>query len=411
MIHPLGRALRHHRRLRTGIVQLIYVVAAVALGLVVPQIPVGFTVSSSRVIDALITVAVGIVTFMGIVYSLLFLVVQFGSTAFTPRINLFRDAPIVWHAFGFYTGVLVFSFTAAFAIGNSDRASALVPITLVLSLVVAVTLFRALQTQAFQSLQLASVLAQITKRGREVIDGIYPLGTGEPNSNAGGNGAVGVASGGQGSGGHEVVWPGESLVLQVVDVPRLVRTAEEAGAMIELSAVPGATIPEGGVVAVAHGVLDSRLDVEILKALKLGAERTFEQDPRFALRLLSDIALRALSPATNDPATAVQSIDSMDSLLRALAVRDLDIGDVPDAQGATRVLLPLPRWEEYVGLALDEVIGAGLASIQVRARLDRLLQELMAIAPPQRRDALQRRLHAVRRENCSSPVLRSTEAR
>ena len=108
--------------------QLIYVLAAFALGLLVPRIPVGFTVSSVRAVDSLLAVGAGVVAFIGIVYSLLFLVVQFGSTTFTPRLNLFRDAPIVWHGFGFFTGVLVFSFTAAFSIGKDDQASGLVPI-------------------------------------------------------------------------------------------------------------------------------------------------------------------------------------------------------------------------------------------------------------------------------------------
>ena len=61
--------------------------AAVALGLAVPEIPIGFTVSSGRVIEALVAVGIGIVTFIGVVYSLLFLVVQFGTTTFTPRLN------------------------------------------------------------------------------------------------------------------------------------------------------------------------------------------------------------------------------------------------------------------------------------------------------------------------------------
>jgi uncharacterized membrane protein len=69
------------------------------------------------VIEALVAVGTGIVTFIGVVYSLLFLVVQFGTTTFTPRPNVFRDAPIVWHAFGYFAGIMVFSFTAAFSIG------------------------------------------------------------------------------------------------------------------------------------------------------------------------------------------------------------------------------------------------------------------------------------------------------
>ena len=43
--------------------------------------------------------------------------------------------------------------------------------------------------------------------------------------------------------------------------------------------------------------------------VEIGGERTFEQDPKYAIRLLVDIAIRALSPAINDPTTAVQALD------------------------------------------------------------------------------------------------------
>ena len=52
-----------------------------------PQIPFGFTVPSVRAVEALVAVGIGIVTFIGVVYSLLFLVAQFGTTTFTPRLN------------------------------------------------------------------------------------------------------------------------------------------------------------------------------------------------------------------------------------------------------------------------------------------------------------------------------------
>jgi hypothetical protein len=134
----LGRELRRRRGLRATGVQLVYLLAAVALGLAVPEIPIGFTVSSGRVIEALVAVGIGIVTFIGVVYSLLFLVVQFGTTTFTPRLNLFRDAPIVWHAFGYFAGIMVFSFTAAFSIGAGDeQITGLVPIMLAVMLLAA----------------------------------------------------------------------------------------------------------------------------------------------------------------------------------------------------------------------------------------------------------------------------------
>src|SRR5512146_5485 len=97
-VRRLGRALRRRRQLRVGITQLFYVLAGLALGLLLPRIHVGFTVPRAEAAQMLFAVGAGLVTFIGVVFSLLFLVVQFASTTFTPRLNLFYSAPIVWHA-------------------------------------------------------------------------------------------------------------------------------------------------------------------------------------------------------------------------------------------------------------------------------------------------------------------------
>ena len=131
----VGRELRRRRGLRSTGVQVLYLLIAVALGLAAPEIPIGFTVPAERATEALLAVGIGIVTFIGIVYSLLFLVVQFGTTTFTPRLNLFRDAPIVWHAFGFFAGIFVFAFTTAFSIGKDDQeVTGLIPVLLTVML-------------------------------------------------------------------------------------------------------------------------------------------------------------------------------------------------------------------------------------------------------------------------------------
>ena len=109
--------------------------------------------------------------------------------------------------------------------------------------------------------------------------------------------------------------------------------------------------------AVVRGTDGTELEREVLKALTVGEERTFEQDPAFAIRLLADIGLRALSPAVNDPATAVQALDAMDGLLRVLATRDLSVEHVADKRrhhpSRTRAadLGRLPR------VAVDEIIA------------------------------------------------------
>jgi uncharacterized membrane protein len=126
--------------------------------------------------------------------------------------------------------------------------------------------------------------------------------------------------------------------------------------------------------------------------MRAGHERTFEQDPLMGLRLLADIALRALSPAVNDPTTAVQALDAVDSLLRPLATRALDVGRINDAHGTLRVVVPMPEWEDFVAVALDELIPLSAGSVHVHARIERLLEELLELAPPERHGSLRARL-------------------
>jgi uncharacterized repeat protein (TIGR01451 family) len=73
---------------------------AIALGIVLPRVTRGPTLQDDRVASMLFAIGASMLTFTALVFSLLFLVVQWGTTTFTPRLNLFRDDPLVWHAFG-----------------------------------------------------------------------------------------------------------------------------------------------------------------------------------------------------------------------------------------------------------------------------------------------------------------------
>ena len=101
----------------------------------------------------------------------------------------------------------------------------------------------------------------------------------------------------------------------------------------------------------------------------VGTERTLEQDPRFAFRILVDIANKALSPAINDPTTAGAAIDQIHHLLRTVAGRHLDDGRVRDSTGRLRLLYRTPDWEDFVHLAVTEIRHFGGVSIQVARRL------------------------------------------
>jgi uncharacterized membrane protein len=122
-----------------------------------------------------------------------------------------------------------------------------------------------------------------------------------------------------------------------------------------------------------------------------------EQDPAYGVRLLVDIALRALSPAINDPTSAVQALDQLDDVLHRLARRSLGDGRLLDDSGRVLVRFPAPRWDAFVALAIDEIIVYGAGSIQVTRRLRALLDDLMASAPPSRRPPVSARIATLQR--------------
>jgi len=119
--------------------------------------------------------------------------------------------------------------------------------------------------------------------------------------------------------------------------------------------------------------------------LALGIERTIDQDPAFALRILVDVAIRALSPAVNDPTTAVQVIDHLEDTLAL-------IGGTPGLDGrweyrddtsALRLVMPAHRFEDFLSLGVTEIREYGNSSIQVVRRLRAALLALEASVLPE----------------------------
>jgi uncharacterized membrane protein len=124
----------------------------------------------------------------------------------------------------------------------------------------------------------------------------------------------------------------------------------------------------------------------------IGPERTIEQDPRFAFRIMVDIANKALSPAINDPTTAVLALDQIHRLLMHVGKRRLDAGVTRDVQGRVRLYYGTPDWIDFVSLAITEIRQYGAGSIQVARRLQAMIEHLLLVLPEARRPALQQEL-------------------
>ncbi|MGY4768195.1 DUF2254 family protein [Kribbella sp. CWNU-51] len=369
--------MRAHRRLRASLV-VVCALAGLGLGVGLSRVRDGPTVEAGPLAQMLFTVGLGVVGVVTIVFSLLFGVVQWSASNYSPRLTLFRDDPLVWLTFAFTNGVFVFCFSAGLARGDAGRVSLLVPITAVLAVLAVLALIRALQTRAFRTLQLAQVLAVLTARGRAVIEDVYPL-----HSSAAAE--LPPAPAAQPAPRRTVTWAGPQGVVQQLDLRRLVDAATHSDALVVFRVGVGDTLHEASPLADIHrGDLPDQV---VRAAVIRDTERSFDQDTLLALRLLADIGLRALSPP-DDPATAVDTIDATEGLLRALAVRELRLADVVDHAGVSRVRLVAPTWEDYLRTAVENLLPAAAPVPMVLERMQQLLDDLLELSPAPRHAAL-----------------------
>jgi uncharacterized membrane protein len=226
---------------------------------------------------------------------------------------------------------------------------------------------------------------------REVIDVMYPARF-DPDVSA-------AAARNQGKPLAVSTWlirhVGVPGVFQAFDEPAVVRLAAGTGTEIRFLPGVGDFLPSGARLAAGTGPAPDA--AKLRRLVRVGPLRTMEQDPAYGIRLLVDIALRALSPAINDPTSAVQALDQLDDVLQRLARRSLGDGRLLDEAGRVLVRFPAPRWGAFVALAFDEIIVNGAGSIQVTRRLRALLDDLISSAPPTRRPPVSARIATLQR--------------
>jgi uncharacterized membrane protein len=191
----------------------------------------------------------------------------------------------------------------------------------------------------------------------------------------------------------DVIPAPHSGVLVGVDRERLVELATASGCVLHVVPGLGGFVPAGAPLVRIEGDpagLDQRA---VTDALRSGLERTLDEDLAYGFRLLVDMAERSLSESEFlDPTTAVQCIDRLHDGLRQLAPRVIPDGVLRDDGGTVRVTIPTLDWNAYVHLAFDEVRLAGAASPQIARRIRAALDDLLHVAPADRRPPLQRQL-------------------
>jgi uncharacterized membrane protein len=317
-------------------------------------------------------VASGMMALTGIVFSIAFILVQFNAIVYSPRLVVwFTRDRLLFHSLGVFVATFMYSLgTLAWVDRAGNGVVPFLSCMLVAFMLFASVIMLAQLVQRLNKLQITQVMSSLGRIGREVIRETYgskATSRGNPDLNP--RRPLGAFT-------LSVKHHGEPCVVTRINIDGLVKLAHQADCTIVVDCAVGDTLLEGTRLLHVSNATSKLSETELKTFIELGDQRTFEDDPKYVLRLLVDIAIKALSPAINDPTTAVQAIDQIEDLLMRLAKCDLEASRAFDGNGILRVIFQMPSWGDYLTLAFDEIRQYGADSIQVMRRLRSALAEL-----------------------------------
>lgn len=339
-------------------------------------------------LQAIVTANLSFVVFT---FGSLLVAIQVASAQLTPRIiatTLLRN-----HVVKYTVGLFIFSLL--FALSAQNRIDASVhEFTLFVAALLGIMSFAAffyLIDYASRLLRPISILANVGNGGLAVVESVYPDASLGPDVSDSQRSALGDPD-------QDIPHQGTSGIVLAVNVKTLLAEAERLDGVIEFVPQVGDFVAVDEPLFNLYGGTCSVADDVLYATVAFGSERTMEQDPTFAFRIVIDIALRALSPAINDPTTAVLAIDQLHRLLRIVGKRHLRTDEISDASGKLRVIFRTPDWEDFVHLAFSEIRACGSSSLQIVRRLRAMIGNLVQTLPPHRRPALVRELGLLDKE-------------
>lgn len=367
-------------------------------GTVPTQLPYVFQGGPDGARGLLSTIASAMISVTGLVFSITMVVLQLAQSQFTPRLlDSFLSDRTTQATLGVFTASFVYSLAVLRTVrGASDGIEQFVPQLSVsvafLLVLAAVAMFIAFIHNITTTVQVATIIDRVGGRTEHLIDEQF----GEPHSQTNGFGASWSPEAGEDR--VPLNLDGRNGTLDHVDYPRLVTLARQHDVVIHLDACLGAFLTSGQQVGTVWGAAGPEDDAlrDFSRCLGLVRTRTMTQDISFGLRQLVDIAERALSPSMNDPTTAVQVLDEIHVILRALAVRRSISPYIADEDGQVRVVHQPPKFADLLDLGVDEILHYGKDGLQVPRRLQAMLRDVYVVAHPQYRAVLETKLDQVR---------------
>jgi uncharacterized membrane protein len=393
-------ALSEYVRGSLWVLPTLSVLAALAAGSLLSRVSIGarsplaFQGTADDARTLLIGITATMVTVIALLLGLTVVALQLSSTQFSPRLlrNFLRDRPnqIVLSAF-----VATFAYSAAglYTVGVSggNRTAAFPRLAVSGALVL---LFVSLGLLVFfadhlvHSIQVDAIMSAVERNTIRVIrDGLFTGGQDAPEV---AGWAVPITS--QRSGYVQLVHP-RMLLSHAARYGLCLRLRPRVGEHV----VAGTTLAWIWRLSPRDPAPDPQVFFRVLDAgVRIGFERTLEQDAAFGIRQLVDVACKALSPAVNDPYTAVQAVDHLSVIFCALAQRPLGSHVARDDSGAA-VIVPGRRFPEYLAVMCGLIRRYGAREPTVAHALLRLLRNCAAMAgdDPERYAAIEEQARLV----------------
>jgi uncharacterized membrane protein len=368
--------------------------------------PDGWQYSSSTAIAVLTTVVGATVGLIGFVVTVTILVVQMATGTFSARyMRIWYRDPVLKLVLAVLVGTLTYSYVLLRHV-ETDQVPHIGVTLAGLFLGTGVVLFLVFLDRVVHRLRPVKVAALVARAGRASVAGAAAAAA--PTNPAQVDATLAALAGVEPA---TVVCSSRPGAIQALDATGLVDWASKHDCTLIFLHATGDFVTSGSGLIEVYGSeeLPVLAERQLGGMVALGTERTIDQDPAFAVRIMVDVAIRALSPAVNDPTTAVQVLNHLEDTVAELGTTPGLDGRVAlrDDAGTPRLVMPARRWEEFLALATTEIRQFGGTSIQVMRRLRAMLDALEESVLPEYRPAVEdeiARLDATVAENWGSSV-------
>ncbi len=337
--------------------------------------PPGWMVTADAGASAALTAtaATAMLSFVAVVFSTTLVAIQLAGGQYSPRaVRIFVRSRLTHVTLGLFLATFVFALNGLVEVRS--RSGTIVPAVTVtavyLLLLATIAAFIAFVHGMSKILRVQYLLTKIVDDGRPTLDNAFPPASQylDVPDRAPPHEVPAVRS------------RRRTGVVQALDRHGLVEYARIHELRVELLVEAGEYVGVGTPIARVSG--PSPDGDTIARWFLLGTERTLVQDPGFVLRQLVDIASRALSPAVNDPTTAVQAIDRITDLLGSVVDRPDPAGCYVDGNGVARLWTREPGIARLLQLGFVEIIRYGADAPQVVRRLRASFDVLEGLARP-----------------------------